>query len=166
MAYCCRSPRRVADGLHAAHKLGVIHRDIKPSNLIVDHNGKPWITDFGLARIQSNVSLTQSGDVIGTMRYMSPEQSRGESAIVDGRTDVYSLGTTLYEMLAGTPAHDGEDARSILRQIEEDVVPLRRHCPGLPRDLETVVAKAMAIIATAVTKLPMTSLATSAGTRR
>jgi serine/threonine protein kinase len=135
---------QVADGLHAAHKLGVIHRDIKPSNLIVDHNGKPWITDFGLARIQSNVSLTQSGDVIGTMRYMSPEQSRGESAIVDGRTDVYSLGTTLYEMLAGTPAHDGEDARSILRQIEEDVVPLRRHCPGLPRDLETVVAKAMA----------------------
>ncbi|NNE01056.1 MAG: serine/threonine protein kinase, partial [Pirellulaceae bacterium] len=136
---------QVADGLHAAHELGIIHRDIKPSNLIVDQNGKPWITDFGLARIQSDVSLTQSGDVIGTMRYMSPEQARGESAIVDGRTDVYSLGATLYEMLTGVPAHDGEDAPSILRQIDEDaIVPLRKHCADLPRDLETVVAKAMA----------------------
>ncbi|MFK8115630.1 MAG: protein kinase [Rubripirellula sp.] len=136
---------QVADGLHAAHELGIIHRDIKPSNLIVDQNGKPWITDFGLARIQNDVSLTQSGDVIGTMRYMSPEQARGESAIVDGRTDVYSLGATLYEMLTGRPAHDGEDAPSILRQIDsESLVPLRKHCPELPRDLETVVAKAMA----------------------
>ncbi len=136
---------QVADGLHAAHKLGIIHRDIKPSNLIVDCDGKPWITDFGLARIQTDLSLTQSGDIIGTMRYMSPEQARGESAIVDGRTDVYSLGATLYEMLADTPAHDGEDAPSILRQIDEGAIqPLRRHCRGLPRDLETVVAKAMA----------------------
>ena len=136
---------QVADGLHAAHELGIIHRDIKPSNLIVDQSGKPWITDFGLARIQSNASLTQSGDVIGTMRYMSPEQARGQSAIVDGRTDVYSLGATLYEMLSGRPAHDGEDAPAIMRQIDsESIVTLRKHCPHLPRDLETVVAKAMA----------------------
>lgn len=135
---------QVADGLHAAHELGIIHRDVKPSNLIVDHTGKPWITDFGLARIQGDVSLTQSGDVIGTMRYMSPEQARGQSAVVDGRTDVYSLGTTLYELLAGTPAHDGEDVPSILRQIDEDAItPLRKHCPDLPRDLATVVSKAM-----------------------
>ena len=116
---------QVADGLHAAHELGIIHRDVKPSNLIIDQNGKPWITDFGLARIQSDVSLTQSGDVIGTMRYMSPEQARGESAIVDGRTDVYSLGVTLYELLTGVPARDGEDAPSILRQIDE-----RNDCPA------------------------------------
>lgn len=136
---------QVAEGLHATHELGIIHRDIKPSNLLIDQSGKPWITDFGLARIQSDVSLTQSGDVIGTMRYMSPEQARGESAIVDGRTDVYSLGATLYEMLAGTPAHDGEDAPSIVRQIaDESIIPLRKHRPDLPRDLETVVAKAMA----------------------
>lgn len=136
---------QVADGLHAAHELGIIHRDIKPSNLLIDRNGKPWITDFGLARIQSDVSLTQSGDVIGTMRYMSPEQARGESAIVDGRTDVYSLGATLYEMLSGSPAHDGEDAPAIMRQIGEDaIIPLRKHRKDLPRDLETVVAKAMA----------------------
>lgn len=135
----------IADGLHAAHELGIIHRDIKPSNIIIDHNGKPWITDFGLARIQSDVSLTQSGDVIGTMRYMSPEQARGESAIVDGRTDVYSLGATLYEMLTGAPARDGKDAPSILRQVDLDSrTPLRKHCPGLPCDLEAVVAKAMA----------------------
>lgn len=136
---------QIADGLHAAHELGIIHRDVKPSNLIIDENGKPWITDFGLARIQNNGDLTQSGDVIGTMRYMSPEQARGESAIVDGRTDVYSLGATLYEMLTGTPAHDGEDSAKILRQIDEgDVTPLRRRCPHLPRDLETVIDKAMA----------------------
>jgi len=136
---------QIADGLHAAHEFGVIHRDVKPSNLIVDREGKPWITDFGLARIQSDASLTQSGDVIGTMRYMSPEQARGESAMVDGRTDVYSLGATLYEMLAGRPAHDGEDAPSILRQIDdENVTPLKKIRDGLPRDLGTVVAKAMA----------------------
>ncbi|MEM1069528.1 MAG: serine/threonine-protein kinase [Planctomycetota bacterium] len=136
---------QVADGLHAAHELGIVHRDIKPSNLILDQDGKPWITDFGLARIQSSDSITQPGDVIGTMRYMSPEQSRGESAIVDGRTDVYSLGSTLYELLSGVPAFEGEDGPSILRQIDEgDFTPLRKRCPGLPRDLETVVAKAMA----------------------
>ncbi|WP_404306886.1 protein kinase domain-containing protein [Neorhodopirellula lusitana] len=134
----------VADGLHAAHELGIIHRDIKPSNLIVDQDGKAWITDFGLARIQGDLSLTQSGDLIGTMRYMSPEQARGESAIVDGRTDIYSLGATLYEMLAGHPAHDGEDAPAILRQIDQDAVPpLTRFRNDLPRDLATVISKAM-----------------------
>ncbi|MFG0288165.1 MAG: protein kinase [Rhodopirellula sp. JB044] len=134
----------VADGLHAAHELGIVHRDIKPSNLIVDQDGKVWISDFGLARVQNDVSLTQSGDVIGTMRYMSPEQTRGESALVDGLADVYSLGATLYEVLCGHPAHDGEDALAILRQIDEDaVVPLRNRFREIPRDLDTVIAKAM-----------------------
>mgnify|MGYP003668400833 CR=1 FL=1 len=136
---------QAAEGLHAAHQFGVVHRDVKPSNLIIDQNGKLWVTDFGLARVQSDVSLTQSGDIVGTMKYMSPEQARGESAIVDGRTDVYSLGVTLYEMLTLRPAHDGDDAPAILRTIENDaIVPLRKRCPHLPRDLATVVAKAMA----------------------
>ncbi|MCM2369863.1 serine/threonine-protein kinase [Aporhodopirellula aestuarii] len=134
----------VAEGLHAAHELGIVHRDIKPSNLIVDREGKVWISDFGLARVQGDVSLTQSGDVIGTMRYMSPEQTRGESALVDGRADVYSLGATLYEVMSGRPVHDGVDAPAILRQIDEDaVVSLRSICRGIPRDLDTVISKAM-----------------------
>ncbi|EMI20384.1 serine/threonine protein kinase [Rhodopirellula maiorica SM1] len=136
---------QAAEGLHAAHEFGVVHRDVKPSNLLIDQNGKLWVTDFGLARVQSDVSLTQSGDIVGTMKYMSPEQARGESAIVDGRTDVYSLGVTLYEMLTLRPAHEGDDAPAILRTIENDaIVPLRKRCPHLPRDLATVVAKAMA----------------------
>lgn len=136
---------QAAEGLHAAHELGIIHRDVKPSNLLVDSENHLWITDFGLARIQSDLSLTRTGDVVGTMRYMSPEQAHGQSAIVDGRTDVYSLGATLYEMLSLTPAHQGEDAVAILRMIDDDrVTPLRKLCPNLPRDLETVIAKAMA----------------------
>lgn len=134
----------VADGLHAAHEYGVVHRDVKPSNLLLDEKGKVWITDFGLARIQSDGALTQSGDVVGTMRYMSPEQARGESAIVDGRSDVYSLAATLYEMLTLQPAHEGDDAAAILRAIDDDAIkPLRRWRTDLPRDLETVISKAM-----------------------
>lgn len=134
----------VADGLHAAHEFGVIHRDVKPSNLLLDNAGKVWITDFGLARIQSDQAVTQTGDIVGTTRYMSPEQARGESAIVDGRSDVYSLAATLYEMLTLHPAHEGDDVPSILRAIDENKIdPLRRYRKDLPRDLETVVAKAM-----------------------
>ncbi len=134
----------VADALHAAHELGIVHRDIKPSNLLLDDTGKVWITDFGLARIQSDTAVTQSGDVLGTMRYMSPEQARGESAVVDGRSDIYSLAATLYEMLTLQPAHQGDDAPTILRTFDDDSIkPLRRLRPGLPRDLETVIGKAM-----------------------
>ncbi len=135
----------IAGALHNAHENGVIHRDVKPSNLMLDRCGKIWITDFGLARCQSEVSLTQSGDVIGTMRYMSPEQARGQSALIDGRADVYSLAVTLYELLTLRPAHDGADAPSILQMIDQhDVTPLRQLRPDLPRDLETVISKAMA----------------------
>ncbi|TWU30853.1 serine/threonine protein kinase [Novipirellula artificiosorum] len=134
----------IADALHCAHATGVVHRDVKPSNLMLDGSGKIWITDFGLARCQSDQSLTKPGDLVGTMRYMSPEQSSGQSALVDGRTDIYSLAATAYEMLALRPAHPGDETATILRSIDQhNVTPLRQHCPSIPRDLETVVAKAM-----------------------
>lgn len=133
-----------ADALDAAHQTGVIHRDIKPSNLMIDRDGKIWLADFGLARSQTTLSLTQSGDVIGTMRYMSPEQACGKSAWVDGRTDIYALAVTVYEMLALRPAHAGDDGPAILKAIDQDnVAALGEVCKGIPRDLETVIAKAM-----------------------
>lgn len=134
-----------ARGLHSAHETGVVHRDIKPSNLMLDRNNKIWITDFGLARCQSSASLTRSGDLVGTMRYMSPEQAAGQSALVDGRTDIYSLAATVYELLTLQPAHEGDSAASILKSIDQrGVLPLRKICPQLPRDLETVLGKALA----------------------
>ena len=135
----------IAEALHTAHEGGIVHRDVKPSNLMLADDGKLWIMDFGLAQCQSDVSLTRSGDVIGTMRYMSPEQARGQSALIDGRTDIYSLASTVYELLTLQSAHQGDDAPTILKQIDEGrIQPLRKIRPDLPRDLETVLAKAMA----------------------
>ncbi|MCO8123068.1 protein kinase [Stieleria sp. TO1_6] len=134
----------IADALNSAHIAGVVHRDVKPSNLMLDQQGKIWITDFGLARCQSDLSLTRSGDLVGTVRYMSPEQAKGQHAIVDGRTDVYSLAATTYELLTGKPAHDGDDAPTLIKNISErDIPPLRQLRRDLPRDLETVLAKAL-----------------------
>ncbi|QDV45091.1 Serine/threonine-protein kinase PrkC [Stieleria neptunia] len=134
----------VADALHAAHQTGVIHRDVKPSNLMLDHEGKVWVTDFGLALCQTDASLTKTGDVVGTMKYMSPEQARGESAIVDGRTDVFSLGVTMYEMLCLQPAFGGDNAPAVLRQIDGHEAPLLRTIRrDIPPDLETVISKSM-----------------------
>jgi tetratricopeptide (TPR) repeat protein/tRNA A-37 threonylcarbamoyl transferase component Bud32 len=136
---------QAAEALHAAHEYGVVHRDVKPSNLLLDAQGKLWVTDFGLARCQRDVSLTKSGDLVGTMRYMSPEQAAGRSALVDHRTDVYSLGVTLYELVCLRPAFAGEDGAALLRQIDQHEPPPPREVrPDIPPDLETVILKAMA----------------------
>ena len=135
---------QAGNALHTAHEYGVVHRDIKPSNLLLDHQGKLWITDFGLARCQSDASLTKTGDLVGTLRYMSPEQALGQSALVDQRTDIYSLAVTLYELITLRPAFSGENGPEMLRQIEsrEPVRP-RAIEPRIPVDLETVILKAM-----------------------
>jgi len=136
---------QAADALHAAHEYGVVHRDVKPSNLILGADGNLWVTDFGLARCPTDVSLTRTGDVVGTTRYMSPEQARGQTALIDHRTDIYSLGATLYELLALQPAFPGEDNPALLRAIDQqEPMRLRLLQPKVPADLETVIQKAMA----------------------
>jgi hypothetical protein len=145
----CRTVARLgteaADALEHAHGLGVLHRDIKPANLLIDRDGSVWITDFGLARFSGNSSLTGTGDIIGTLRYMSPEQSLARRGVVDQRTDVYALGATLYELLTLRPAFDGRDHQELIRQISlDEPTPPRRLNPAVPRELETIVLKAMA----------------------
>jgi hypothetical protein len=136
---------QAAEALHAAHEHGIVHRDIKPSNLLLDGDGKLWVTDFGLARFQTDARLTHTGDVLGTLRYMSPEQATGQSALVDQRSDIYSLGATLYELLTLQPAFSGDAGPALLRQIDQqEPRRLRQLQPKIPADLETVVLKAMA----------------------
>ncbi len=120
---------QAADALHYAHQHGIVHRDVKPSNLMVDNQGKLWVTDFGLAqcRLTSDGSnpaanLTRSGDFLGTLRYMSAEQATGKSHLVDHRTDVYSLGATLYELLTLQPVVTGSERMEMIRQIDQGIV--------------------------------------------
>jgi serine/threonine protein kinase len=135
---------QAAEALEHAHQLGVVHRDVKPANLLVDARGHLWVTDFGLAQFRSDAGLTLTGDLVGTLRYMSPEQARAKHDLVDHRADVYALGVTLYELLTLRPAFDGRDRAEVLRQVlsEEPVRP-RRLNAAVPADLETVVLKAM-----------------------
>jgi serine/threonine protein kinase len=135
---------QAAEALDHAHQLGIVHRDVKPANLLVDGRGGLWVTDFGLAHIQSDSRLTMTGDLVGTLRYMSPEQALAKRVVIDHRTDVYSLGATLYELLTLEPAFDGADRQELLRQIAfEEPVPPRRINKAIPAELETVVLKAL-----------------------
>jgi serine/threonine protein kinase/Tfp pilus assembly protein PilF len=135
---------QAAEALEHAHQLGVVHRDIKPANLLLDERGQVWITDFGLAWCQSQGGLTMTGDLVGTLRYMSPEQALAQRTLVDHRTDVYSLGVTLYELLTLEPAFNGSDRQELLRQIAfEEPKPPRRLNPSIPADLETIILKAV-----------------------
>jgi hypothetical protein len=134
----------VADGLQHAHARGVVHRDIKPSNLILERGGRLRILDFGLARLEGQEPLTLSGDLLGTPLYMSPEQARHRKIPIDHRTDIYSLGATLYEMLTWRPPFRGRDHQETLSQIiARDPPPLRGLEPRVPRDLETIVHKCL-----------------------
>jgi tetratricopeptide (TPR) repeat protein/serine/threonine protein kinase len=136
---------QAAEALEHAHSLGIVHRDIKPANLMIDGQGALSVTDFGLARTAANAGLTMTGDVLGTLRYMSPEQALAKHGLMDHRTDVYSLGVTLYELLTGTPAVNGKDREQILNAITLDEPrPPRELVPHIPRDLETILFKAIA----------------------
>lgn len=136
---------QACEGLEYAHQLGVVHRDIKPANLLLDARGTLWVTDFGLAHVYSDNNLTQTGDVLGTLRYMSPEQASGRAIVLDQRADLYSLGVTLYELLTLERAVPGEFREQLLNQISSvDPPPMRSISSAIPVDLETIVGKASA----------------------
>jgi eukaryotic-like serine/threonine-protein kinase len=134
--------KQAAEALQYAHEQGVLHRDVKPANLLIDEHGTVWITDFGLAKLAGLEDLTASGDVIGTLRYLAPEALRGETG---PRSDVYSLGLTLYELLTLSAPFGDLTPSELLRQVGEGQLPRpRRLDPTIPRDLETIVLKAIA----------------------
>ncbi|HTK74136.1 MAG TPA: serine/threonine-protein kinase, partial [Gemmataceae bacterium] len=142
---CARLGVQAAEALEHAHQMGVIHRDIKPANLLVDDRRHLWVTDFGLARCNDDRGLTRTGDLVGTLRYMSPEQIDGRPELVDERTDVYALGATLYELLTLEPLFMARDRQSLLsRVLRDEPRPPRRLNPAVPAELETVVLKALA----------------------
>ncbi len=139
---------QVAEALAYAHTQGILHRDIKPSNLLLDAGGTVWITDFGLAKadeadpLAQGGSLTQAGDIVGTIAYLAPERLEGKS---DARSDVYALGLTIYELLTLVPAFQDENRKRLLKRIAEDSpLPPRQLDPSIPRDLETIVLTAIA----------------------
>ncbi len=136
---------QAALALEHAHEIGVIHRDIKPSNLLIDTRGHLWVADFGLARLpQEDHDLTRTGDLVGTLRYMSPEQVRGVRGGVDARTDIYGLGVTFYELLTLNPAFAARNRHELTRRIlDEEPTSPRRCNPAIPLDLETIILKAM-----------------------
>ncbi|MCA8970117.1 MAG: serine/threonine protein kinase [Planctomycetes bacterium] len=132
----------LASALQAVHEVGVLHRDLKPANVILE-NGAPWIVDFGLAKLErASTRLTQSQSAPGTLAYMAPESLHGEAQVFDPRIDVYGLGATLYELIAGRPPFDAANTAQMIRQLlYDDPPPLR--LPGRDRDLETIVLHAL-----------------------
>jgi serine/threonine-protein kinase len=134
--------RQVAEGLAYAHERGVVHRDIKPANIMIDEKGRAKLMDFGLARMRLADHKTTTGMVLGTPRYMSPEQIAGEP--VDARSDIFSLGIVLYEALTGTRLFSGEGIEQVQHSIMNvDPVPPTRVTPGIPAMLDFVVARAL-----------------------
>ena len=136
--------RQAAQALEHAHSVGIVHRDVKPANLLLDLHGHLWVTDFGLAQVAGDAGLTRTGELLGTLRYASPEQVLARRGVVDHRSDVYSLGATLYELLTLRPTFEGADRNELLRRIADDEPrPPRSLHPSVSRELETVVLKAL-----------------------
>jgi non-specific serine/threonine protein kinase/serine/threonine-protein kinase len=143
---------QAAEALDFAHEHGIVHRDIKPTNLLLENCSLPtahcpprlWVTDFGLAQVQGDARMTMTGDLVGTLRYMSPEQALAKRVVVDHRTDVYSLGATLYELLTLEQAFSGTDRQELLRQIAfEEPRGVRQFNKVIPTEMGTIVLKAM-----------------------
>ena len=137
-----RLAAQVADALDYAHQHGVLHRDIKPSNVMLDRTGGVWIMDFGLVKIVESQDLTRTGEIVGTLRYMAPEQLNGQAS---SATDIYSLGLTLYELLTLKPAFEGDSSATLSQRLRGCEIPRPRSInPLIPRDLETILLKATA----------------------
>ena len=147
---------QVASALDAAHRTGIVHRDIKPENVMVRPDGLVKILDFGIAKLTEKLKLnetdleaataikaqTRPGVIIGTARYMSPEQARGQT--VDARTDIFSFGVMLYEMLAGKPPFEGENAMDVISSIlNKEPVPLSRQTPEVPHEIERIIIRTL-----------------------
>jgi serine/threonine protein kinase len=143
-AWVARLGRQAALALEHAHQAGIVHRDIKPGNLLLDERGQMWVTDFGLAQVTGDTGVTMTGELLGTLRYASPEQALARRGVVDHRSDVYSLGATLYELLTLRPIFEGGDRKELLRCIaDHEPPPPRSVLPSLPVELETIILKAL-----------------------
>lgn len=139
---------QIAEGLQAAHHLGMIHRDIKPGNIMIERTEEgeihPYLMDFGLARVEHEEGMTMTGVAVGTPLYMSPEQLSGAVHTLDRRSDIYSIGATMYEVLSGKPPFEGSTSLDILRKVvEEDAISVRKKQPKIPKDLDTIVMKCL-----------------------
>lgn len=137
--------KQIASAVQHAHKHGIIYRDLKPANILLDQQGDAFVTDFGLARqLQQDSTLTQTGEVLGTPQYMSPEQARGETALVGEATDIHALGLILFEMLTGRPALEARSPADVLvKLLHQEPDSPRKLDHRIPRDLDTICLKCL-----------------------